>query len=140
DVRVRDLQFPAIHADGVTVEKFGQPDQGTEVINGRRYTTVRLKTHLTPVRPGPIELRTTMNVSVLSSRRGGFDSFFDQILPRDAKQVEIQEQQSPLIVLGLPEEGRPAGFGGAVGNFQFDLNAKPTSLQVGDPITLRMEV
>ncbi len=140
DIRVRDLQFPVIHADGVTVEKFGQPDQGTEVVNGRRYTTVRLKTRLTPVRPGPIELTTTMNVSVVTNRRGGFDSFFDQLMPGDAKQVEVQAEPTTLTVLPLPEEGRPAGFGGAVGTYQFDLTAKPTSLQVGDPITLRMEI
>ncbi|MBX3028444.1 BatD family protein [bacterium] len=139
EVRVRDLQYPVIHADGVTVEKFSQPDQGSEVVDGKRYTTVRLRTHLTPVRAGPIDLRTTMTVTVLGNRRG-FDSFFDQILPGDAKQVEIQAEPSQVTVLPLPEEGRPADFTGAVGTFQFDLTAKPTEVQAGDPITLRMEV
>lgn len=139
DVRVRDLQFPVIHADGVTVEKFGQPDQGTEVIDGRRYSTVRLRTHLTPVRAGPIDLRTTMNLTVLTGRRG-MDSFFDQLLPGDAKQVEVQAEPVQLTVLPLPEQGRPADFTGAVGDYQFDLSAKPTTLQVGDPITLHMEL
>ena len=139
DVRVRDLQYPVIHADGVTVEKFGQPDQGTEIVNGKRYTTVRLRTRLTPVRSGSIDLRTSMTVSVLGNRRG-LDSFFDQLLPGDAKQVEVQADPAQLTVLPLPEEGRPADFAGAVGNYQFALSAKPTSVQVGDPITLRMEV
>lgn len=139
EVRVRDLQYPVIRADGVTVEKFGQPDQGSEVVDGRRYTTVRLRTRLTPVRPGPIDLRATMTVAVLSARRG-FDSFFDQLLPGDAKQVEIEADPSQITVLPLPDEGRPADFTGAVGTYQFDLTAKPTTVQVGDPITLRMEL
>lgn len=139
DVRVRDLQFPVIRADGVTVEKFGQPNQGTEVVDGRRYSTVTLRTHLTPVRSGPIDLRTTMNLTVITGRRG-LDSFFDQILPGDGKQVEIQADPVQLTVLPLPGEGRPAEFSGAVGDYQFDLSAKPTTLQVGDPITLRMEL
>ena len=139
DVRVRDLQFPVIHADGVTVEKFGQPDQGTEVVDGRRYTTVRLRTHLTPVRAGAIDLRTTMNLTVVTGRRG-LDSFFDQVLPGETKQVEVQAEPVQLTVLPLPEQGRPASFTGAVGDYQFDLGARPTTVPVGDPITLHMEL
>lgn len=139
EVRVRDLQFPVIRADGVTVEKFGQPDQGTQIVDGRRYSTVRLRTHLTPVRAGTIDLHTTMNLTVLTGRRG-LDSFFDQLLPGDGKQVEVQAEPVQLRVLPLPEEGRPPDFAGAVGDYQFDLTAKPSRLQVGDPITLRMEV
>lgn len=139
DVRVRDLQFPVIHANGVTVEKFGQPEQGSEVVNGKRYSTVRLRTRLTPVQPGPIDLRTSMTVSMLTGRRG-FDSFFDQLLPGETRQVEVEADPAQLTALPLPEEGKPAGFAGAVGTFQFALTAKPTAVQVGDPITLRMEV
>lgn len=139
DVRVRDLQFPVIRADGVTVDKFGQPDQGSEVLDGRRYTTVRLRTHLTPVRDGSIDLRTTMNVTMIVGRRGA-DSFFDQLLPGDSRQIEVQADPVALSVLPLPDAGRPAGFGGAVGSYQFDLTAKPTTLDAGDPITLRMEI
>jgi tetratricopeptide (TPR) repeat protein len=139
DVRVRDLQYPVIHADGVTVDKFGQPEQGTDVLDGTRYTTVRLRTRLTPVRPGPVELRTTMALTVLTARRG-FDSFFDQILPGEGKQVEVEAAPVQVTVLPLPDEGRPADFTGAVGTYRFDVTAKPTVLQVGDPITLRLEV
>jgi hypothetical protein len=40
NVRVRDLQYPVITADGVTVDKFSQPTEGSEVIDGQRYHTV----------------------------------------------------------------------------------------------------
>ncbi len=139
DVRVRDLQYPVIRADGVTVEKFGQAEQGSEVIDRRRYTTVRLRTHLTPVRAGTIPLRPTMQLNVLS-RRHGIDPFFDTFLSGDARPVEVEGEITELTVLPLPEEGRPASFTGAVGAYDFALTAQPTSLQAGDPITLRMEI
>jgi len=138
EVRVRDLKYPVIRADGVTVEKFGDADQGSEVVNGRRYTTVRLPTHLTPVRAGDIDLQATWSVTMLTGRR--LDSFFDQVLPGQGREVEVRADPVRLSVLPLPEAGRPPGFAGAVGSYQFDLTAKPTTLDAGDPITLRMEM
>jgi tetratricopeptide (TPR) repeat protein len=138
EVRVRDLKYPVIRADGVTVEKFGDADQGSEVVNGRRYTTVRLPTHLTPVRAGDLDLQVSWGVTLLSGRR--LDSFFDQVLPGQGREVEVRAEPVRLSVLPLPDAGRPPGFAGAVGSYQFDLTAKPTTLDAGDPITLRMEI
>lgn len=43
-------------------------------------------------------------------------------------------------VLPLPTEGRPAEFTGAVGQFEIRVSASPTSVRVGDPIELTMDV
>jgi tetratricopeptide (TPR) repeat protein len=137
NVNVREMQFPTISADGLTVDKFDQPEQGSEVIDGRRYTAVRLHTIMTLVQPGQIELQGNMTLSVATSRRGG-DPFFDQLFGGDAKPVQVQATPVPITVLPLPDAGRPADFSGAIGVFTFDLDAKPTSLDAGDPITLRM--
>lgn len=40
----------------------------------------------------------------------------------------------------LPTAGRPAGFHGAVGTFKLRASAQPTSVRVGDPIQLTIEV
>lgn len=45
-----------------------------------------------------------------------------------------------LEVLPLPEEGRPDWFAGAVGDYEVSASATPTSVSVGDPITLSMSV
>lgn len=137
NVNVRDMQFPTISADGLTVEKFAQPDQGSEIIDGRRYTAVRLHTTMTLMQPGQTDLRGAMQLSVVTSRRGG-DPFFDQLFGAEAKPVEVQSEPVPITVLALPEAGRPPDFNGAIGDFTFDLDAKPTALDAGDPITLRM--
>ena len=138
-VRVRDLQYPVIAADGVTLDKFSQPSEGNDVLDGQRYHTVELRTTLTPVRPGSVDLNTSMAMHVVSNRRG-MDPLFDQFFPGDEKSVEVRAEPAHLTVLPLPDQGKPADFTGAVGTFDFTLAAKPTELDAGDPITLRMEI
>ncbi|MEO8604640.1 MAG: BatD family protein [bacterium] len=139
NVSVRDLQFPAFSADGVTVEKFGQPEQDTEVIDGRRFTTVRLRSTMTMLRPGPIDLHATMAMNIATARRGA-DPFFDQVFGGNTKAVQLDADPVVVTVLPLPEAGKPPDFTGALGRFTFALDAKPTALDAGDPITLRMTI
>jgi tetratricopeptide (TPR) repeat protein len=139
NVRVRDLQFPVIAADGVTLDKFSQPDEGNDMLDGQRYHTVKLHTTMTPLRPGSVDLAASMAMNIVTSRRG-VDPMFDQFFPGDAKSVEVRADPGRLTVLALPEQGKPADFAGAVGNFDFTLSAKPTALDVGDPVTLRLQI
>lgn len=139
NVRIRDLQYPVIAADGVTLDKFSKPEEANRVVDGQRYHTVDLRTTMTPVKPGTIDLAASMAMSIVTSRRN-MDPMFDQFFPADAKPVEVRAEPVPLTVLPLPEQGKPPGFTGAVGNYDFKLTAKPTELDAGDPITLRMEI
>jgi tetratricopeptide (TPR) repeat protein len=139
NIRIRELQYPVFSTDGVTVGKFGKPEEGSEVVGGRRYQVVRLRTTMTPVRAGPIDLQATMAMQVLTNRRGG-DPFFEQFFGGEAKPVELRSDPVQLNVLALPDAGRPADFSGAVGQFDFNLTANPTELNAGDPVTVRMEI
>jgi tetratricopeptide (TPR) repeat protein len=139
NVRIRDLQYPAIAADGITVDKFSQPTEGSGELDGQRYHTVMLRTTMTPVRPGTVDLNVTMGMNQVIGRRG-MDSLFDQFFPGDVKAIEVRADPSSFTVLPLPEQGKPADFTGAVGAFDFQLAAQPTTLDVGDPVTLRMEI
>lgn len=49
-------------------------------------------------------------------------------------------KQAPIEIKPPPEEGRPGSFDGAVGRFDLDVTARPTSVAVGDPITLTLAV
>jgi hypothetical protein len=40
----------------------------------------------------------------------------------------------------MPEEGKPQGFSGAIGQFNFEMSASPSEVHVGDPVTVRMIV
>ncbi len=46
----------------------------------------------------------------------------------------------PIEVKPIPVEGQPAHFSGAVGQYSFNVTAKPTAVSVGDPITLSLTI
>jgi BatD DUF11 like domain len=56
------------------------------------------------------------------------------------REVPITIDVLPVTVLPLPEEGRPADFSGAVGQWNLEVTAKPTEVAVGDPITFTIKV
>ncbi len=51
-----------------------------------------------------------------------------------------QSGAGEVNVLPLPDAGRPAGFAGAVGKYDLAYLATPTNVQVGDPITVRIQI
>lgn len=47
---------------------------------------------------------------------------------------------SPLEVGDVPAEGRPKGFGGAVGRFELEASVAPAEVAVGEPVTVTVRV
>ncbi len=66
---------------------------------------------------------------------------FDRSL-RVTRSQRVAARATPpeVEVLAPPESGRPPTFNGAVGRFAFRVDAKPTQVAVGDPITLTLTV
>jgi tetratricopeptide (TPR) repeat protein len=140
--RVDDLQFPEIGGDGFTVDQFPQPTQQDEIVRGRRFRVLTFHTTLTPLRPGALVLGPSMMAMkvLISRRRGGLgDPFFDDFFA-EPRPHEVRAEPVSVTIQPLPEEGKPADFAGAVGQFDFALEAKPTELNAGDPITVRMRI
>lgn len=52
----------------------------------------------------------------------------------------VASNEIEFEVKPLPEEGRPRGFTGAVGDFSFKVEATPTVVDVGQPIDLTMTI
>ncbi|MCE0497893.1 MAG: BatD family protein [Methylacidiphilales bacterium] len=52
----------------------------------------------------------------------------------------IPSNRLVIHVHPLPEEGRPANFTGAIGQFKVSGDAAPTDVEVGDPVTLHFTV
>lgn len=148
---VRDIEFPQIEHSGFLMDPFETPRQFEEVINGMRYTVVEFRTSVYPMRSGELSLgpaRGRCNIlmrSTARSRPGGlglfdddfFSGFFESYTSRPAG---LESEELPLTVLPLPEDGRPAGFSGAVGRFAFHMDVSPKKVKVGDPVTVRMTV
>ena len=71
-------------------------------------------------------------------RRGGL--LDDFVFRRATRAVLVRSEALEFEVLPWPEKGRPKEFDGAVGQFTLKVRAQPTSLPIGDPVTLRIEI
>src|SRR5207253_4110376 len=55
------------------------------------------------------------------------------------REVTVKSETIPLEVKPLPA-GAPLTFAGAVGNFSMTADANPKRVQVGDPVTVKVEI
>jgi BatD DUF11 like domain len=157
DARVhpRLVEPPEITGQGFTAEKLQQSSQNLETINGRPYEVLTFKTAIAAARAGRFQIgpvKAKAQVVVPRRRnaprsRSPFD-LFDQDDPfsdpffsnpfaqfGERRDVEISSEPVALEVKPLPPNAPPS-FSGAVGSFAMATDAKPKSVQVGDPITV----
>ena len=86
-------------------------------------------------------LTVSCDIPQKRSRRGGLlDDFFAGDPFGRSRSVLLQSEALQIEVLPLPEQGRPAEFTGAVGRFQLRVEAQPTQVAAGDPVTLQVLV
>jgi len=146
---------PEVSGQGFTAQKLQQGGENLETINGRTYDVVTFKTAIAAARSGKFDLGPVKaKAQVLTPRgpgtrrsRSPFDLFnlddpfsdpffsdpFGQLGER--REVEINSDPVAFEVKPLPPNA-PASFSGAIGNFTMTTEAKPKSVQVGDPITV----
>ncbi len=144
-VRVTDVQYPTITGEGFAFEGFAEPSQHQERGPQGTVQVAEFPTILTPLRSGALTIGPAqMALSVVAPSRRRRDPFFDQFFGGDPfasqRPVTLTSEPVTLNVLPLPEEGKPADFSGAVGNFQFDVKAAPLDLQAGDPVTITFKI
>lgn len=126
--------------------------KGRGELNGKDFLTVTFHHLLIAKEPGTFTIpQATVACQVLSgyreSRRGSpfrgfgsFDDFFSNGREAVYRTLVIPANQPQLNVLPLPEENRPADFSGLVGPYSISAEAKPTEVNVGDPITLTLSI
>ncbi len=127
-----------------------QPQQSSEVKDGKRYTVVTWYGGISATKPGkyPASLSWDVTVAVRDRsaqparrRRTGspfddpfFDNIFDDMnVPMIQKEVTLKSDDQQIEVLALPTAGRPAGFTGAVGDFKIDRATIPATWKTGEP-------
>jgi hypothetical protein len=134
-------------SDGLGYKFLQNLKSGTKVINGEAFNAYVIEGAISPTRAGKLTFGPCIlkaQVSVPRKNRGGWpfgDSMLDEMMGR----VEVQERpvtlpEVPIEVLPLPDEGKPADFTGAVGQWNLEVTAKPTEVTVGDPITLTIKI
>ena len=145
--RMNGGDMPQVDADGFTMGKLPQPQEGRSEVNGKAFQVLVFKTYLVPVKTGNLVLgptRMKMNIPKpgTGNRRrdpfGGFfgGSFFDST---EWQSVMVEAEPLPVQVKPLPTANVPPGFSGAVGVYAMNVSASPTNVAVGDPITLKVE-
>ena len=123
--------------------------KGNGVLDGNTYLTVSFTGTLTVKEAGALTLpQATVSCQALSGYRHGGRDPFGGLIPDDLfgrsrqyyQTVVVPSNEPTLEVLPLPTEGRPAAFSGLVGTYSLALSATPTTVKVGDPITLTIQV
>jgi hypothetical protein len=105
---------------------------------------VQLTKVLIPKQAGIFQLKPStvsadIAVSKSSSRgRGIFDDFMGP--QYQYKRFAVASKALDIEVLPLPTEGKPADFYGLVGNYTINASANPTEVNIGDPITLTINI
>src|SRR5882757_9088120 len=157
DARIhpRLVEPPEITGQGFTAQKLQQSSQNLETINGKPFDVVAFKTAITAARAGKFEIgpvKAKAQVVVPRRRsaprsRSPFD-LFDEDDPfsdpffsnpfaqfGERRDISISSDPVGLEVKPLPPNAPPS-FSGAIGSFTMATDAKPKSVQLGDPITV----
>jgi hypothetical protein len=66
-----------------------------------------------------------------------FDNFFGQVTE---KSITLKTDGEPVKINALPAAGRPAGFSGAVGDFDVSAQVSAANATAGDPVSLTVKV
>ncbi|MEM1338890.1 MAG: BatD family protein [Bacteroidota bacterium] len=135
----RSLDSPKYNnfwSQDIPVTKYNTQD---ETFRGKPYRSVILKrVVLYPQKSGKLEiepLSLEVYVDVPTNRR---DFFGGRIYAQASKIVSAGKRT--LSVRPLPEAGKPLGFGGAVGEFDFTVTTSKTSLNASESLQAKVEV
>jgi hypothetical protein len=88
--------------------------------------------------PLSMERDTYWVKSIVNNSLDPFGGFFTR--HANLAHEPVSSNQLTIHVHALPEEGRPAHFTGAIGQFTATGNAQPASVALGEPVILRFSV
>ena len=158
---IGDFQFniPALSGDAFEIEDADVSDPQAKLYRLRTGMTVMVNKYrvehndkdailvtfskiLIAKRPGRIAMPpASVSAAVAVGRvrsRDPFDSFFGT--RTQYKRFIVYSEPLELEVLPLPDEGKPAEFYGLIGQYTISASAAPTTVNVGDPITLTIKI
>ncbi len=134
-------QPPQLQADGFTIGKVIQGPQSKTHVNGREYNVLTFKVALTAVRSGNLQIGpVTMPIAVPQQQQRSRDPFEAFFGGAQYQQVNLTSELTSVNVLSIPTQNAPATFTGGIGTFNWQVEAAPTQVSVGDPITLKIRV
>ncbi len=122
------------NAAPLIAEEWSKPEPFETTINNEARLHIIQKTRAYAKDPGPLTLNSANQLVNLQSGSIGFGLFQT---PR-IEQLSVTSNTPAVIVRPLPPV--PAGFSGAVGQFQLNSKVVPTNAAAGEPITWTLEL
>ncbi len=143
DVNAEQDSLPTIKGSDFLMNSFTHRGQeSTGLVENEEYGRETWMTAISAPRSGDFPLsmeRDTYWVkSVTSNNLDPFGGFFSR--HADLAHESISSNQFTMHIHPLPEEGRPAHFTGAIGQFQVTGDARPASVAMGEPVELNFTV
>lgn len=146
--------LPTLHGDGVVMSQLqNKPQQTQESVNGRMYHVLTWDTSLSGIKVGdhPINLSLDATLLIPQKRRSlspfGGNSLFDESFFNNSpfgsnqrKPIVAVSREGVFKVLPLPTANQPDNFTGAIGDFDLKVTATPIDVEIGEPMTLTMEI
>jgi hypothetical protein len=129
-----------LKAEGVSIIKTAHAQRRRGRLGNSIYGVASLVTSLSPLKTGPItigsmEVPLTLQIPLPNQQRDWWGR-----LQVEQRQVVLSAEPETLNALPLPKENIPATFNGAVGTFTMTVNAGPTNVAAGDPVTVRVQL
>jgi hypothetical protein len=139
-----NFQFTGQNTDGLLLGKSAQGGRSPTRMGDHNYTVIPVTYALTATKTGPLTLGPfTANAVIVvpSQNQQGGDPFFRQFFNQgEQKQISMATETETVQGLPLPDQNKPANFGGAIGNFTMTVSVGPTNVTVGDPVTVRVQI
>ena len=134
-----------IKAEGVSIIKTAHAQRRRMRSGNSTYGVATLVTSLSSVKTGSLtigsmDVNLTLQLPLANQRRRDpFDPFgmFQQV---EERRVALSAEPETITVLPLPKDNVPANFNGAIGNFSMSVNAGPTNVAAGDPVTVKVQI
>ncbi|MDR3402537.1 MAG: BatD family protein [Chthoniobacter sp.] len=146
-VRWQPEAMPDIDGEGFTRQKMPEPRSEQVERNGRDYDMLTFKTVLAPIRagqltigPGVIPYIARVPRAQRSNSLNPFGDIFNDPFFSAQQQMKAKAAAVEITVKPLPQEGKPADFAGAVGNFHLSAEGSPKQVKIGDPLTMKLRV
>jgi len=137
---LRNQGYPELDRSQFVLREFPRrPQMGYAEIGGASYHRSVFASSLSGIRPGTFSLGPAVVECVLQipDSRFGLHPFLNL---GSTKRFRVTGKPIELDVKPLPEQGKPQGFGGLVGQFQVSTAATPIKLKVGDPVSLTLTI
>lgn len=120
---------------------------GSEIIGeqGERTAILKFSKDIFVPFPGDIVFGPVQATMLISKPKGELlndnGTFYDRYIGRAGSRETVQQSGTvKLKILPFPEDGKPEGFGGAVGSFSAVAEVDKDVLDAGDTITLTVRI